>query len=142
MLSAVALPVALAALASSASAHYSPSGHHANVARAHHAHRSFFPTRPALQARKSRHARRAADPDALMPGSLSTAEGCTDFYHVASGDWCYKIVDKYSDLTLETFYELNPELDSECHNLWAGYDVCVSRTQGASSSSGASTAAY
>ncbi|GAA5999753.1 hypothetical protein JCM10207_005892 [Rhodosporidiobolus poonsookiae] len=141
MLSATTLPFALAALASSAAAHYQPASHNLG-ARAHHlSHRSFFPARSALQQRKNRHARRAADPASIMPGTLTAAEGCTEFYHVESGDWCYKVVDKFDPLSLEIFYELNPQIDGECHNLWAGYDVCVSRTAKAASSSTVAEAA-
>ncbi|BGP16725.1 hypothetical protein JCM10213_009143 [Rhodosporidiobolus nylandii] len=137
MLTASALPLALAAtLATSASAHYVPPSGHGHVARSHLSHRSFFPERSALQARKNRHARRGADPASIMPGTLTSAEGCTAFYHVESGDWCTQIVDKTDGLeTLADFYEMNPQIDAEdCKNLWAGYDVCVSRAAKAAAS--------
>ncbi|GAA5910441.1 hypothetical protein JCM6882_007357 [Rhodosporidiobolus microsporus] len=128
------LPLALtavAALAGTASAHYSPSGHgHGHVARSHHSNRGFFPARPALNAlhrKRSARARRG-EPESLMPGTLTSSEGCTQFAHVESGDWCIKVVDAIEGMTLDKFYEMNPQIDGECHNLWAGYDVCVSTT--------------
>ncbi|GAA5862926.1 hypothetical protein JCM8547_003623 [Rhodosporidiobolus lusitaniae] len=142
MFTATALPLALAAtLASSVSAHYQPPSMHGHVARSHHSHRSFFPAAAQLKRRASRHARRAADPEDLMPGSLTTAEGCTDFYHVTKGEWCLKVVDQYPDLSLERFYTLNPEIDAECKNLWASYSVCVADTTTSSSSAPSTSAA-
>ncbi|GAA5857692.1 hypothetical protein JCM1840_000869 [Sporobolomyces johnsonii] len=139
MLTAAALPLAILASASSVAAFHNPAAHNhvARSPRSHHSNRSFFPARDVLQ-KRSRRARRAADPSSLMPGSLTSAEGCTEFYHVNSGDYCYVVVDKYKGLTLDEFYRLNPEIDGECHNLWAGYDVCVSSTAKAAASTSSS----
>ncbi|GAA5967574.1 hypothetical protein JCM11641_005701 [Rhodosporidiobolus odoratus] len=138
MLTSTTLPLALAAtLASSAAAHYVPAPH-GHIGRSHLSHRSFVPARAALEKRKSRHARRGADPESAMPGTLLSSEGCTKFAHVTSGDWCSTVIGHYDGLTLDEFYSMNEQIDKDCQNLWAGYDVCVSRTAKAASTSGSS----
>lgn len=80
-------------------------------------------------ARHLQHHRRAtlltvSDPANLSKGSLTTAGGCTAFYTVPVGDWCFKVAaDK--GITLDEFYALNTQVDRECSNLWAGYEYCV-----------------
>ncbi|GAA5820766.1 hypothetical protein JCM11251_003149 [Rhodosporidiobolus azoricus] len=137
MLTAHTLPLALAALASAstAAAHLSPSHGHAHAhlaARSHHSNRAFFPARPALNSltrNRKRSARvRRGEPESLMPGTLTSSEGCTQYAHVETGDWCIKVVDAIEGMTLDRFYEINPQIDQDCQNLWAGYDVCVSTT--------------
>lgn len=62
----------------------------------------------------------------LAPGSLSAAEGCKAFARPVSGDSCYSLIADVG-IELDAFRALNPQIDGECHNLWAGYDYCVSR---------------
>ncbi|KAL2014485.1 hypothetical protein VTN00DRAFT_2010 [Thermoascus crustaceus] len=49
----------------------------------------------------------------------------TRFYKVVSGDSCAGIVDKYRTFTLDDFYSWNLAVGNDCHNLQAGYYVCV-----------------
>ncbi|KAI2466152.1 carbohydrate-binding module family 50 protein [Annulohypoxylon bovei var. microspora] len=51
---------------------------------------------------------------------------CAATYSVVSGDTCNVIVDKLGDtFTLAQFYSWNPEVASDCHNLYPGETVCV-----------------
>jgi len=51
-------------------------------------------------------------------------EPCTQFYVPGSGDNCYKVSAQFG-LTLKQFYQLNPELDNTCSNLYTGRQYCV-----------------
>lgn len=74
-----------------------------------------------------RNRRRDANPVNLSPGSLTAAEGCTNFHVVASGENCYGVAEQFG-ISLETFNSMNPEVDSGCLNLNAGYAYCVAQT--------------
>ncbi|XDG10377.1 hypothetical protein ABKA04_009992 [Annulohypoxylon sp. FPYF3050] len=51
---------------------------------------------------------------------------CTSTYSVVSGDTCNVIIDKFNDtFTLANFYSWNPQVASDCHNLYPGEVVCV-----------------
>ncbi|KAM0746839.1 hypothetical protein T439DRAFT_360131 [Meredithblackwellia eburnea MCA 4105] len=88
--------------------------------------------------RRRLHKKRGADPSTLSTGSLTTAEGCTQFYNVPSGSYCILVADKFG-ITLDEFYAMNPQVDGECLNLWAGYDYCVARTSSSSSAAPTTT---
>ncbi|KAI1214141.1 carbohydrate-binding module family 50 protein [Annulohypoxylon truncatum] len=54
---------------------------------------------------------------------------CSKTYSVATGDTCIGIVDKLGDtFTLSQFYTWNPQVASDCHNLFPGEVVCVGVT--------------
>ena len=72
-----------------------------------------------------RQAAPASDPANLAPGALNVAGGCTEFYTVPEGSYCYLVADEFG-LELEEFYTLNPSVDSLCSNLWAESAYCVS----------------
>ena len=48
-----------------------------------------------------------------------------DTYEVQSGDSCSSIATS-NDLTLDEFFELNPDIDEDCTNLQPGDEVNVS----------------
>ncbi|KAI1094883.1 carbohydrate-binding module family 50 protein [Rostrohypoxylon terebratum] len=51
---------------------------------------------------------------------------CTETYSVISGDTCLAIVNKYNGtFSLSDFYSWNPQVASDCHNLYPGEVVCV-----------------
>ncbi|KAJ6587482.1 hypothetical protein DFH09DRAFT_1359200 [Mycena vulgaris] len=62
-----------------------------------------------------------APPGQTPPGTTSN---CGGWYFVEKGDFCTKVALNNS-VTLGDFVTLNPELNSECTNLWAGYWYCV-----------------
>jgi len=71
------------------------------------------------------------DTAAPEPTSSPSDEDCDDSvpecdeYDVpVLGDNCYKVSERHN-LTLEQFYQLNPELDETCQNLYAGKQYCV-----------------
>ena len=74
-----------------------------------------------------RQAAPSSDPANLAPGALNVAGGCTQFYTVPEGSYCYLVADEFG-LELEEFYTLNPSVDSLCSNLWAESAYCVSST--------------
>ncbi|GBF63461.1 LysM domain-containing protein [Trichophyton mentagrophytes] len=49
---------------------------------------------------------------------------CNNWYQVVPGDYCQKIAEKFN-VPLQTFYNWNPSVGSNCASLWAGYNVCV-----------------
>lgn len=49
---------------------------------------------------------------------------CEEYDVPVLGDNCYKVSERHN-LTLEQFYQLNPELDETCQNLYAGKQYCV-----------------
>jgi hypothetical protein len=72
-----------------------------------------------------------SDPANLSVGSLNVANGCTDFFEVPAGHFCYKVAAD-NGITLEEFYAMNPQLwiadsgsQTECGNLWADYSYCI-----------------
>ncbi|KAI0882797.1 carbohydrate-binding module family 50 protein [Annulohypoxylon maeteangense] len=51
---------------------------------------------------------------------------CNKTYSVVSGDTCNAIIGKLGNtFTLEQFYSWNPQVASDCHNLYPGETVCV-----------------
>ncbi|ORY84173.1 hypothetical protein BCR35DRAFT_62559 [Leucosporidium creatinivorum] len=145
MFSASTLPLALLATLSTvtASSFNSPHGGHAiRRAPSHHWSRSNLPGR--VNSSRPRMARRGSsdEPSTLSEGSLTAAEGCTQWYHVAAGDSCYSAIATVTGgLALEDFYSMNPQINEDCFNLWAGFDYCVARTTTSSSSSATSSKA-
>ncbi|KAF3924364.1 hypothetical protein AA313_de0202029 [Arthrobotrys entomopaga] len=57
----------------------------------------------------------------IEPG---TVENCNKWHTVSTGDGCWSI---YTDagLTADEFYAWNPEVGTDCSNLWLGYSVCI-----------------
>jgi hypothetical protein len=49
---------------------------------------------------------------------------CEEYDVPAFGDNCYKVAARHG-LTLDQLYQLNPELDDACQNLYAGQQYCV-----------------
>ncbi|CAJ2505398.1 Uu.00g127920.m01.CDS01 [Anthostomella pinea] len=71
-----------------------------------------------------------AAPTLEQASQLITRQGyvstCTSTYNVLSGDACFVIIDKFhSQFSLADFYSWNPEVDSNCSNLFPGETVCV-----------------
>jgi len=52
-------------------------------------------------------------------------EDCNAVYVVVKGDTCDKIASAYS-LNTTILYENNPQIDSQCHNIYIGQVLCVS----------------
>ncbi|KAI0379819.1 hypothetical protein F5Y04DRAFT_282615 [Hypomontagnella monticulosa] len=51
---------------------------------------------------------------------------CFRTYSVVSGDSCNVIINKFNaTFTLAEFYDWNPQVASDCHNLFPGEVVCV-----------------
>ncbi|KAJ5195956.1 hypothetical protein N7449_006435 [Penicillium cf. viridicatum] len=71
----------------------------------------------------------------MEPGYIST---CDKFYKVVSGDSCYSIAQAYG-ITLDEFYEWNPDVGDDCSGLWLGYGVCVGISSTASSTASATS---
>ncbi|KAI1459302.1 carbohydrate-binding module family 50 protein [Annulohypoxylon moriforme] len=72
----------------------------------------------------------AANQAFAAPTELLARQGyvstCNKVYSVASGDTCNAIVDKLGDtFSLADFYSWNPQVASDCHNLYPGEVVCV-----------------
>ncbi|KAJ7488143.1 hypothetical protein FB451DRAFT_1226557 [Mycena latifolia] len=67
-------------------------------------------------------------PTAIVPPPGQTPPGttsnCGGWYFVQPGDFCTKVALNNS-VTLDDFVTLNPELNSDCTNLWANYWYCV-----------------
>ncbi|EJD51721.1 hypothetical protein AURDEDRAFT_111751 [Auricularia subglabra TFB-10046 SS5] len=61
---------------------------------------------------------------APAPGTGSSAS-CPKTYTPKKGDNCYKLADMFG-IKLSTLYKLNPQIDSECHNLQINQAYCVS----------------
>ncbi|KAI1327115.1 hypothetical protein F5Y16DRAFT_372662 [Xylariaceae sp. FL0255] len=62
--------------------------------------------------------------------SLQARQGytsnCTATYDVVQGDTCDGIINKYNDtFSLADLYSWNPEIDSNCANLFVGEVICV-----------------
>ncbi|KAJ5640415.1 hypothetical protein N7528_000040 [Penicillium herquei] len=60
------------------------------------------------------------------PGPIQTGmtSHCNSFYEVQKGEWCALIVDKFH-IQLSQFYEWNPAVGTDCHDLETGVFVCV-----------------
>lgn len=95
----------------------------------HHWSRNQLPGGSARASRRSQR-RATSTPSTLSEGSLTAEEGCSKWYHVAAGDSCYSVIAAANpSLSLDGFYQLNPQVNEDCYNLWAGYDYCVDRGQ-------------
>jgi LysM repeat protein len=51
-------------------------------------------------------------------------EDCTKYYKVQTGDFCSKVVEMMG-ISFARLRALNQAIDSNCSNLWLGYDYCV-----------------
>lgn len=136
MFPASTLPLALLATLSTvtASSFNSPhgNGHAIRRAPSHHWSRSNLPGGRGANSARPRMARRGSsdEPSTLSEGSLTAAEGCVQWYHVNAGDSCYSAIATVDGgLALDSFYTMNPQINEDCFNLWAGFDYCVSRSE-------------
>lgn len=69
---------------------------------------------------------RAGEPANIAKGSLTIAQGCTQYYNVKKGEYCYIVAEKFG-LSLEDFYGYNGQIDDKCSNLYADQAYCVSQ---------------
>lgn len=60
---------------------------------------------------------------------LAASSPCTKWYTVTEGEYCYKLAESHG-LSLDQFYAMNPDVDSNCTNLWSGNQYCISTTPG------------
>lgn len=93
------------------------------------------------------------DPSNLSPGSMTTAQGCSQFYDVVSGDICQSVANEFN-ITLDVFCEslllpvcgfssdgvanaslfradaMNPQVDAACQNpgIWVDSSYCVAQS--------------
>lgn len=58
------------------------------------------------------------------PTQANMVKGCTKFHQVRSGDECGTIATKY-DISVNDFYDWNPDVSDDCKALWSKYYVCV-----------------
>ncbi|RDX41745.1 hypothetical protein OH76DRAFT_1411835 [Lentinus brumalis] len=58
----------------------------------------------------------------IAPGSVRSI--CGLWYEAVPGDLCPQILQIFQ-ITNDTFYELNPNVNSDCSNLLAGFEYCV-----------------
>ncbi|KAI0714387.1 hypothetical protein C8T65DRAFT_644159 [Cerioporus squamosus] len=58
----------------------------------------------------------------IAPGSVRSI--CGMWYEAVPGDTCPQILQIFQ-ITNDTFYELNPNVNSDCTNLLAGFEYCV-----------------
>lgn len=63
---------------------------------------------------------------ATIPTDVATGTNtnCAQFYKVVSGDYCNTVALKYG-ISLSDFLFLNPEVFSNCTNLYADESYCV-----------------
>ncbi|RMZ89343.1 hypothetical protein DV736_g3420, partial [Chaetothyriales sp. CBS 134916] len=61
---------------------------------------------------------------ASEPTQSGTTADCGLYYNVVSGDTCSSINVRF-ELNTTLLWQLNPELYTNCTNLWLGYAVCV-----------------
>ncbi|KAJ6518856.1 hypothetical protein C8R45DRAFT_809437 [Mycena sanguinolenta] len=58
----------------------------------------------------------------IAPGS--NRQNCGEWYEAQPGDTCPQILILFQ-LTNDTFYDLNPDVNGDCSNLLAGFEYCV-----------------
>lgn len=80
---------------------------------------------------------RADEPANIAKGAATTDQGCTQYYTIVKGDYCYKITKKFG-LTLTQFYDMNKALSNSCGNLYLGKSYCVSKKAGSAPTKGSS----
>jgi hypothetical protein len=61
---------------------------------------------------------------AAYPTEPGTIDTCTKFHLVVEGDSCYNLETEYS-ISDSDFRTWNPELDTNCDNMWLNYTVCI-----------------
>ncbi|KAM0791573.1 hypothetical protein ACM66B_006019 [Microbotryomycetes sp. NB124-2] len=138
LVSATTSCVAVLALAASVVSAHSPAhvGHHRAHKRAasppsHHWSPRQLPGKASKFITRSKLSRRAdplSEPTNPSKGSLTKEDGCTAWYNVIKGDSCYSAIATVGgNLSLEDFYAMNPQVNEDCFNLWAGYDYCVAK---------------
>ncbi|KAH8624629.1 hypothetical protein IG631_20094 [Alternaria alternata] len=62
-----------------------------------------------------------ATPTPVQP---SMVPNCNGFYLVKAGDGCYDIA-AAAKIPLDSFYQWNPYVGTDCSKLWSGYNVCI-----------------
>ncbi|KZF20520.1 carbohydrate-binding module family 50 protein [Xylona heveae TC161] len=63
----------------------------------------------------------STSPSPIMPSSKTD---CSKYYKIQSGDGCWDI-EHDNNITADQFNAWNPDVGSDCSNLWPGYYVCV-----------------
>ncbi|ROT42461.1 hypothetical protein SODALDRAFT_374791 [Sodiomyces alkalinus F11] len=59
-----------------------------------------------------------------QPTHEGTTESCGKYTEVRAGDSCYTVVFR-EGITLDQFFDLNPQILPDCSNLWRDYAYCV-----------------
>ncbi|KAK4048256.1 hypothetical protein OIO90_005875 [Microbotryomycetes sp. JL221] len=141
--SAATTCLAVLALAASVTEAHKPAqvGHHRLHRRAsppsHHwssrqmpggSNKAKFITRSKRMAAKRGEDFPLSEPTNPSKGSMTAEQGCTAWYNVVQGDSCYSAIATLGgNLSLDDFYSMNPQVNEDCFNLWAGYDYCVAK---------------
>ncbi|KAJ6007240.1 hypothetical protein N7540_011216 [Penicillium herquei] len=76
---------------------------------------------PSVTANVSAAITAASVPTDAMTGSNTD---CAQWYEVSPGDYCAMLTMKFA-IALSDFYFLNPEVNSNCSNLWSNQSYCV-----------------
>jgi hypothetical protein len=58
-----------------------------------------------------------------------TIKNCGHYYDTVSGDYCQMIAMNFS-ITFDQLRDMNPQLNSDCLNLWANASYCVATVRG------------
>lgn len=64
-----------------------------------------------------------------MPTPPGTIPNCGLYYNTVLGDYCQMIAMNFS-ITFDQFRAMNPQVDSNCSNLWANTSYCVATVSG------------
>ncbi|OJJ42541.1 hypothetical protein ASPZODRAFT_162157 [Penicilliopsis zonata CBS 506.65] len=59
------------------------------------------------------------------PQQLGIPSSCQNFYQAQAGDTCSIVLDRYSYITQDQFFDWNPALGNNCQGLLEGYYYCV-----------------
>lgn len=58
------------------------------------------------------------------PTQTGMVEGCKEFYRAVANEGCLVITEAHG-IELADFYDWNPDVGTDCTNLWPDYYVCV-----------------
>lgn len=64
-----------------------------------------------------------------LPTAPGTIPNCGLYYNTVLGDYCQMIAMNFS-ITFDQFRAMNPQVDSNCSNLWANTSYCVATVSG------------
>lgn len=62
--------------------------------------------------------------DTPTPTETGMVEGCKEFYKAVANEGCLVIAEAHG-IELADFYKWNPDVRTDCTNLWPDYYVCV-----------------